>query len=210
MRRKVYRVLFALLAFILGFQASFSEAALFGASEGAVSVENVTPEVSSLTVTPNRTDTYYNVTFTVRDNNTLNDVSEITVVVWDKATSTYNAENNETNHYTFKWNSTVGWFEEDLTGHLVNSTEPTNLSIESATWSIRARFSSDSVVGNYTVRVIVDDGLTSSYREAYVIRDRIDVYYFEVSTSEVEVGQPVNVYVQARLAYDNHTLGLGD
>ena len=214
MRIKYFSVTLILLIFLGCFPRV--EAASTGSSNGEAAVANVPPKITMLLIEPNRTDTYYNITFTVRDNNTLIDLSEITVVVWDNATSSFDASNNETNHYMFKWNLSAGWFEKDLTGHLVNSTEPADLNAESAIWSIKAKFTANSVIGNYTVKIIATDkaGATGS-REANLVRDGLDVvdYYVDYASQRVYVkmvyayeGQPVNngaVELAGLLAYTN-------
>jgi hypothetical protein len=54
--------------------------------------------------------TEYLVDFTVVDNNDLGSLNNITIKMWDSATSTENASDAESNHYTFTWvESTDTW-----------------------------------------------------------------------------------------------------
>ena len=161
-------------------------------TSGTAGVSNIAPVVTGATVDQARSDDTFQLTVTVRDNNTLEDIDRVEVVMWDTATSTFGGANEASKHYSFRWNST-GWYEDDLSGHLVTGDAPT-LTAASGSWNFNLTFTGLSVVGNWTLRATaVDDDGASSSLDAYIVRDRLKVSAF---TRDV-----ANQRLYARLLY---------
>ena len=80
--------------------------------------------------------------------------------------------------------------------------------MRAATWSIKAKFTSESVVGNYTVRVQVSDEVASSSREADLIRDGlvIDAYTVDMAAEKLYVHM---IYAYDETPVENGVIGFG-
>lgn len=173
MRKKQIRTVSCFLFFlllVLPLQVRVSA----DSSSGSGDVNNISPVIESAGFDRARSDDYYQLSLTVRDNNSLNDLSEIEVVVWHSVDASYAGADDSSNHYTFKWNSS-GWTEETLSGHLVSSTEPSDLSVASDTWTANLTFTDSTSLGNYTARITVDDGTATATSDLWVIRDKLAV-----------------------------------
>jgi len=148
-----------------------------GTSGGTAGVSNISPVLTGATVDQARSDDTFQLSITVRDNNTLEDIDRVEVVMWDSGTSTFEGPNEASKHYSFHWNST-GWYENDLSGHLVTGNAPT-LTAASGSWSFNLSFTASSAVGNWTLRATaVDDDGASSSLDRYIVRDRLKVSAF--------------------------------
>jgi len=186
MKKRVLLFLSLLLALSLPLNLAYA------GTSGTAGVSNISPVVIGATVDQARSDDTFQLSVTVRDNNTLEDLERVEVVMWDTASSTFEGANEASKHYSFRWNST-GWYEDDLSGHLVTGNSPT-LTLATGSWSFNLSFTASSVVGNWTLRAtaVDDDGASSSF-DAYIVRDRLKVSAF---TRDV-----ANQRLYARLLY---------
>lgn len=93
-----------------------------GESEGTATVTSTIPEISGVmlnTTAPadaNSTaltvNVQYNLNFTIADQNTMSDILNVTIRVWDTGTATENDTDDLTDHLTFHWvESTDTWTE---------------------------------------------------------------------------------------------------
>jgi len=161
-------------------------------TSGTAGVSNVSPVVTDAIVDQVRSDDTFQLTVAVRDNNTLEDIDRVEVVTWDTASSSFEGANEASKHYSFHWNLT-GWYENDLSGHLVTGNAPT-LTAATGSWNFNLSFAASSVVGNWTLRATaVDDDASSSSLDTYIVRDRLKVSGF---TRDV-----ANQRLYARLLY---------
>ena len=163
------RLLVLLLAFSL---LTVAPRVLGGDSSGSAAVGNVAPEVVSATRDRARTDDYFTLSFTLRDNNTLNGLV-VRVVAWHTSAG-FASPNNATNHLSFVW-AGGAWSEETLAGHLSSSTAPVNLNLGSGAFSLTILLDSTAIVGSWTVRIVADDSVAQTTRDVSEVMEKIQV-----------------------------------
>jgi len=93
----------------------------FSDSSGTAEVLDATPALAGLYLrnaaetvdkagTAISIDTEYHIKFTIEDDNSLANLNNVTIIVWNNDTTTENGANAETNHYTITWvESTDTW-----------------------------------------------------------------------------------------------------
>ncbi len=173
-----------------------------GSSGGTAGVGNITPDMTGASINQTRSDDAFQLTVTVRDNNTLADIDRVEVVAWDTSTSGFAEANEASKHYTFRWNTT-GFYEDDLSGHFVSGSAPT-LTEASGSWDFYLTFSGSSVVGNWTVRAtVVDADTASSTLNAFIVRDRLKASNFTRDVANQRL------YVRLLYAHDDTAIENG-
>lgn len=183
MKNIVKYTLVTLLAVCIVFPAGAVFAAPSGSSDGSAQVGNTAPTVTNpgfydSTDSTNTNDTSidvwmeYHVNCTVTDENTLNDLENVTYIIWEENYADEGSADSNVNHYTFRYvNDTDTWEEvgPDAAGdsHLVSGScsDPADHAATSGTFKLAFKLHKTA---NYTVsttawkiKIIAYDGDTS-------------------------------------------------
>lgn len=95
--------------------------------------------------------------FTIRDGDTLSDISYVKVVVYHRQYSSLDADNTKKYHYTFMWTWSDGWYEVDLTGHLGQNYAPTDPTVNVGDWKLEIVCDKECVSGLWAIYLEVLD-----------------------------------------------------
>ena len=89
--------------------------------------------------------------FTIRDNDTLNDITQIKVVAYHRQYSSLSASDSREYHYTFTWTWTNGWQEQTYTEHLGYSSSPTDPTAYTGNWSLEITCDEKCIPGLWAI-----------------------------------------------------------
>lgn len=119
-----------LLMLVFNINAVYGESS--GESEGTAQVTSAIPSITSPelwdsaeTTNKNNTaltvNTEYHANFTISDANTMADLKNVTIRVWETTYSTENASDSEREHYTFTWTESTDTWASTPSGFVVSA-----------------------------------------------------------------------------------------
>jgi len=198
--------LVTLLAACIVFPTGAVFAASSGSSDGSAQVGNTAATVINLgfydsadSVDQNNTSidvwTEYHVNCTVTDDNTLNDLENVTYIIWEETYADEGSADSNVNHYTFRYvNDTDAWEEvgPDAAGdsHLVsgNCSDPADHAATSGTFKLAFKLHKTA---NYTA-------LTTAWKI------KIIAYDSDTSGSNQQLFFDVNFFVELTVDDSSH------
>ena len=158
--KKLTKLSFSALLIILF--CIFIPNALSDTSNGSVTINSTSPSVTAIAL-PSSTDvnTYFYINATISDDNTLNDIDNLTFYIYNSNYSAWDGTDNVTDHFTLTYiNSTDTWTSSP-SGYVdsANSIEPSDKTVVSGDYKAYFKFSTVSqAVGAYWyVRVKATD-----------------------------------------------------